>query len=135
MRRWGPFEPIALVLALAACTSRPAHDPQLAVRAPTAAAVKPTFADEPKFAEVVARSMPAVVLLLNTQRDGSVRYGAGLLLEHSLVLTSQHVVADAKTLGAMLYEPRRTSYTPMDGGLSRYLFENQSAVIEAHAVA
>jgi hypothetical protein len=95
----------------------------------------PTAADEQQFADLVARSMPAVVLLLNTQNDGTVKYGAGLLIERGLVLTSHHVVADAKTLGAMLYEPRRTSYTPMDGGLSRYLFENQSAVVRAEKIA
>jgi hypothetical protein len=93
------------------------------------------FAEEPKFAELVARSMPSVVLVLNTQTDGTVKYGAGLLIERGLVLTSQHVVADAKTLAAMLYEPRRTSYTPMDGGLSRYLFENHSAIVKAELVA
>jgi hypothetical protein len=93
------------------------------------------MAEEPKFAELVARSMPAVVLLLNTQADGAVKYGAGLLVGNGLVLTSQHVVADAKSLGAMLYEPRRTSYTPMDGGLSRYLFENQPDVVHAQMVA
>jgi trypsin-like peptidase len=136
MRCPSSLQPIAFALALAACTARPAHDPARAVRAPAAAATtKPAPTDEPKFADIVARSMPAVVLVLNTQRDGNVMYGAGMLLEHGMVLTSQHVVADAKTLGVMLYEPSRTSYTPMDGGLSRYLFENQSAVVEAHAVA
>jgi hypothetical protein len=79
--------------------------------------------------------MPSVVLLLNTQADGAVRYGAGLLIERGLVLTSQHVVADAKSLGAMLYEPQRTSYTPMDGGLSRYLFENHAAIVKAQVVS
>src|SRR5579859_1843333 len=128
MRCQGSLQSIALVFALAACTVRPALEPPRAVRStPATVAAKPTSADEPKFAEIVARSMPAVVLLLSTLHDGTVRYGAGLLLDHGLVLTSQHVVADAKTLGAMLYEPRRTSYTPMDGGLSRYLFENQSS--------
>ena len=129
------MSPVTVALALVwhrplACDAgRPT--PHLATRAAAVLPGKASVLDEPKFAEVVARSMPAVVLLLNTQADGSVKYGAGLLLEHGLVLTSQHVVADVKTLGAMLYEARRTSYTPMDGGLSRYLFENQAAVLHA----
>ena len=52
-----------------------------------------------------------------------------------LVLTSEHVVADAKSLGAMLYRAGRNGYTPMDGGLSRYLFENQADVVAARLVA
>ncbi len=124
-----------LCAGLAACSGHAATTPSRLASAPAQAPARPTLADEPKFAELVARSMPSVVLLLNTQSDGSVKYGAGLLIERGLVLTSQHVVADAKTLGAMLYEPRRTSYTPMDGGLSRYLFENHSAIVKAELVA
>src|SRR5438874_596150 len=139
MTRTGSFARLAVVVVagLAACTTRARSVAPRLASAPVAApaARPPQWADEPKFAELVARSMPAVVLLLNTQADGSVKYGAGLLIERGLVLTSQHVVADAKSLGAMLYEPRRTSYTPMDGGLSRYLFENQSDVVHAHMVA
>jgi hypothetical protein len=123
-----------LVAGLSACSGRVATGPSRLASAPAPAASKPSLADEPKFAELVARSMPSVVLLLNTQSDGAVKYGAGLLIERGLVLTSQHVVADAKTLGAMLYDARRTSYTPMDGGLSRYLFENHTAIVKATMV-
>jgi hypothetical protein len=133
-----PFGALARLLfavlpALSACTARVAPTPTLAARVGPPANVR--AADEPRFSELVARSMPSVVLLLNTRPDGSVKYGAGLLVEPGLVLTSYHVVADAKTLGAMLYEPHRTSYTPMDGGLSRYLFENHRGVIQARHVA
>src|SRR5262249_11328262 len=37
--------------------------------------------------------------------------------------------------GAMLYRPGRSTYTPMDGGLSRFLFENQADVVAAREVA
>src|SRR5260370_3190523 len=128
MRCPSSLQPIALAIALAACTARPAHDPARAVRAPVAAATtKPTPTEEPKFADIVARSMPAVVLLLNTQRDGNVMYGAGMLLEHGMVLTSQHVIPDAQSLGVIPYHPRRTSYTPMAGGRTRDPFANQTA--------
>src|SRR6185295_14807798 len=130
-----PFPWMALVAGLFACSGRVATGPSRLASAPAPATSRQTLADEPKFAELVARSMPSVVLLLNTQSDGAVKYGAGLLIERGLVLTSQHVVADAKTLGAMLYDSRRTSYTPMDGGLSRYLFENQGAIQRAQLVA
>jgi hypothetical protein len=92
-------------------------------------------AQEVDLATVVERTLPAVVLVLNTQPDGQTVYGAGLLIEPSLVLTSQHVVSGAMTLGAMLYRPGRTSYTLMDGGLSRFLFENQADVTTAHEIA
>jgi hypothetical protein len=51
------------------------------------------------------------------------------LVGRGLVLTSEHVVASASKLGAMLYKAGRTSYTPMDGGLARFLFENQSDIL------
>lgn len=73
--------------------------------------------------------MPSVVLLLNTHADGTVTYGAGFLVGRGLVLTSEHVVANATKLGAMLYKAGRTSYTPMDGGLARFLFENQKDIL------
>jgi Trypsin-like peptidase domain len=86
-------------------------------------------------AEVVARSLPALVLLLNTHADGSVGYGSGLIVDHAgTVLTSLHVVENGK-LGAMLYRKDRVSYTPMDGGLGRYMFENQKEVLTATLVA
>jgi len=89
-----------------------------------------TRAAEPAMVEVVERALPAVVLLLNTRADGSTSYGAGLILgKDGRVLTNHHVIEGAKSLGAMLYKPGRVSYTPMDGGLSRYIFENQKDIV------
>src|SRR5262245_20798330 len=69
----------------------------------------------PEFGE---RSLPAVVLLLNHRPDGKTVYGAGLVIDgEGRVLTNFHVVEGAVSLGAMLYDPRRTSYTAFDGGL------------------
>jgi trypsin-like peptidase len=85
---------------------------------------------EPAMVEVVERALPAVVLLLNYKPDGTTTYGAGLIIgKDGRVLTNHHVIAGAKSLGAMLYKPGRTSYTPMDGGLSRYIFENQRDIV------
>jgi hypothetical protein len=81
------------------------------------------------------RSLPGVVLLLATKADGTVVYGSGFFVgEGSTVLTNDHVIAGAKTLSAMLYRPGRVSYTPMDGGLSRYLFENQRDLVPVHVI-
>jgi S1-C subfamily serine protease len=78
------------------------------------------------------RVLPAVVLLLNHRPDGKTLYGAGLVLDgEGRVLTSLHVVDGAASLGAMTYDPRRTSYTALDGGLTRYLDENQRAIVPA----
>ena len=130
------FVLVGLGFALAACaapvTVSKAPAPQGAA-SPTAAAARFTPQDV-ELPVIVERSMPAVVLLLNTQADGSTVYGAGLLIEPGLVLTSQHVVAGATKLGAMLYRAGRTSYTPMDGGLSRFLFENHGDIIDAEEV-
>ncbi|MEP7122715.1 MAG: trypsin-like peptidase domain-containing protein [Byssovorax sp.] len=85
---------------------------------------------EPAMVEVATRALPAVVLLLNYKPDGTTTYGAGLIVgKDGRVLTNHHVIAGARSLGAMLYKAGRVSYTPMDGGLSRYLFENQHDVV------
>jgi S1-C subfamily serine protease len=34
----------------------------------------------------------------------------------------------------MMYDPRRTSYTAFDGGLTRYIDENEAAIVPAHLV-
>jgi S1-C subfamily serine protease len=95
-----------------------------------AAAALVTPAAEPATVEVATRALPAVVLLLNTRADGTTTYGAGLILgKDGRVLTNHHVIEGAKSLGAMLYKPGRVSYTPMDGGLSRYIFENQKDIV------
>jgi hypothetical protein len=78
--------------------------------------------------------MPSVVLLLSTHADDSVTYGAGFLVGPGLVLTSEHVVASGRKLGAMLYKSGRATYTPMDGGLSRFLFENQADIVGIHEI-
>lgn len=84
--------------------------------------------------EQLRTAMPAVVLLLNRRPNGDVGYGSGLLLpESGKVLTSLHVV-NGGTLHAMLYREGRVSYTPMDGGLSRYVFENAKELVAARLV-
>jgi len=72
------------------------------------------------------------VLLVRQLPDNKTGYGAGLLLnEQGTVLTNLHVAANATALGALLYDPERTSYTRLDGGLLRYLFENEDDVVPA----
>jgi hypothetical protein len=85
--------------------------------------------------QVVTAALPSVVLLFNSRNDGKTIFGAGLLLgPNGLVLTNLHVVGDTKGIGAILYRPDLVSYTPMDGGLDRFLFENQRHVITAQLV-
>ncbi|MBS1153152.1 MAG: peptidase, partial [Myxococcaceae bacterium] len=85
--------------------------------------------------QVVTQTLPSVVLIFNTRPDGKTGFGAGLLLgPGGLVLTNLHVVGDSKGLGAILYRPDLVSYTPMDGGLDRFLFENQRHVVRAQIV-
>jgi hypothetical protein len=84
---------------------------------------------------LLKRALPGVVLLLNHRSDGKLGFGSGVLLDESgLTLTNLHVVANAASLGAMLHDSSRVSYTPMDGGLARYYFENQKDEVPAHLV-
>jgi hypothetical protein len=85
--------------------------------------------------EVVRNALPAVVLLVNSRDGGMTSWGSGLVVsDEGHVVTNMHVVGDAVSLRAMLYSPERTSYTPMDGGLGRYLFENEAALVPAALV-
>ncbi|HNH46460.1 MAG TPA: trypsin-like peptidase domain-containing protein, partial [Myxococcota bacterium] len=70
-------------------------------------------------------SLPAVVLLVVDRPEGQ-GYGSGSLLDdEGRVLTNLHVVQGATSLRALLWEPDRPSWSAMDGGLSRFLFENE----------
>lgn len=111
---------IVALLAVAACAGEPVIEPPAtpsgdAPRAENGAAKK----------DVVAAALPGVVLIVNELPNGAIAYGAGIVLDgDGRVLTNLHVVAHARTLGAMFYDPTRHGYRPQDGGLQRYLFEN-----------
>jgi hypothetical protein len=93
-----------------------------------------TPGDRP-LSEVVSEALPSVVLIVSSKGDGKTIYGAGLILgPGSLVLTNLHVLGDEKSIGVLLYKPQRLSYTPMDGGLDRFLFENQKDIVSAEMV-
>lgn len=114
-----------MTLLVAACVAAPGA---------RARASTPPEAASPAPADVLERALPAVVLLLAERPEGT-SYGAGLIVSHDgLVLTNLHVVAGARGVSAMLYDPHRLSYTPMDGGLTRYLFENQRDLVAARLV-
>src|SRR4051812_20156458 len=73
--------------------------------------------------QLVELALPSVVLLVGKTRDGKLAFGSGLLVAaDGLVLTNLHVVADRADLSAMFYAPGRATYSPLDGGLKRFVF-------------
>jgi len=76
--------------------------------------------------QLVHDALPSVVLVVNEREDGTTTWGSGLVVDdQGRVLTNLHVVDGAASLRAMTWREGRASYTPMDGGLTRYLFENE----------
>src|SRR5215218_5966596 len=124
----------ASILALFAITGCSASPPPPCPCAPVQASA-PLPASQRAAVDILKKSLPGVVLILNQPSDGKLGFGSGVLLDdHGLVLTNVHVVANASSLGAMLHDAARVSYTPMDGGLARYFFENHKDVLPAHLV-
>jgi S1-C subfamily serine protease len=77
-------------------------------------------------------SASSVVLIVADLDNGATRYGAGVVTDASgSVITSWHLLPGARSLWAMLYRRGRPSYTPMEGGLGRFLTENRAALLEA----
>jgi hypothetical protein len=109
---------MAAVLAAAACQRKSAPP------SADAAAVRSTE-------EVLGAVLPGVVLLVNRHDDGQIGFGAGIVLDDDgEVLTNLHV-AGGGSLGALTYDPKRVSYIPQDGGLGRYLYENDDKIVHA----
>ncbi len=81
--------------------------------------------------QLVAAALPSVVLLVGERSDGRTSFGSGIVVgRDGRVLTCLHLVRGMKHLRGMLYEPGLVTYTPMDGGLDRFLFENRSRLID-----
>jgi S1-C subfamily serine protease len=80
-------------------------------------------------------SPASVVLVVADLEGGGTRYGAGVVLDdRGSVITNWHVLKNVRSLRAMLYQRGRPSYTPMDGGLARFLAENQASFVDADVV-
>ncbi len=76
-----------------------------------------------------------VVIVLAHRADGQTGFGSGVLLAgNGDIITNRHVTDGATSLGVLFYDPKRPSYAAEDGGLSRYIFENESAVRPAKLV-
>ncbi len=110
--------PVLVLTALAlACGSAPA--PKVERRLP------------PSDGDIVKAAMPAIVLVVNTRDDRKTTWGAGFFDADGHVLTAHHVVEDKGRVSVMLFSEGRSSYSPMDGGIMRFLFENGRELLPA----
>ena len=100
--------------------------------APAPAPVAPAAPDA---VEMLASAQPGVVLLVADLDGGGRRFGAGLLVRQpGLVLTNAHVVRGATRVRALLFDPARRSWSPIDGGIDRTLFEEEDALLDVELV-
>lgn len=140
-RRFSSAASLLLLVAATAlgCEIRSAPPPA-APQAPAAPLSGGDGAVARSTADIVAAALPAVVLLIHEHpaRPGvpaTTTFGAGFLTRDGLVVTSLHVIGGEGKVSAMLHKPGRQSYTPMDGGLMRFLFENQADLVPVTRVA
>ena len=85
----------------------------------------------PSTHQLITRALPAGVLGVGDRPDGKVAFGSGIVVgSNGAVLTCLHLVRGLTNLRGMLYAPELVSYTPMDGGLDRFLFENRARLTE-----
>ncbi len=118
---------IASLLSLGCTPSAPPSGASLPGPTPQTKRAAP---DDTAIATMVRRALPSVALVLADKENGKIGYGAGLIVgKDGRILTNHHVIEGAKKLGVMLYSTKRLSYTPMDGGLDRYIFENAKDIL------
>jgi hypothetical protein len=112
----------ALFLAAGACSRKPAGPPAEALA--------------PSIDALLSRALPSVPLIIRYDADGTVGFGSGLIVsDDGLILTNLHVIAAGQRLGVMLYDDARPTYTVLEGGLTRFLFEQQDHILPAAEVA
>ena len=79
--------------------------------------------------------LDGVVLVTTELENGKRGYGAGILRDdRGTIVTNLHVVSGAESIAVMFRDPRRPTYSPLDGGLDRLLFENDKALMPARVV-
>jgi hypothetical protein len=124
-------------VALSACAGAPsalddANGPGSRWAGSTPSPLTPSEAEgDRRDVELVRRVMPSIVLVVNSRADGKTTYGAGFFSAPGKVLTALHVVEDKGTIALMLYRAGRPTYSPMDGGIMRFLFENSRDLVPA----
>ena len=86
----------------------------------------------PPLEEILSNSLRSVVLVAEKRVDGSVGYGAGLLIGEGKVLTNYHVARAESELFVLLYDSERETYTGLDGGFRRTIAEYGDEALAAH---
>ncbi len=81
------------------------------------------------------RGLFGTVLLVTTLDKGLASYGSGVVLnKEGLILTNLHVLDGARAVYALPYDPDKPSYTAVDGGLDRLVFERQKDLVAVSVI-
>lgn len=80
--------------------------------------------------------MRAVLLVTTRAGEGELRYGAGVALgDADTVVTNLHVVGTDDRVWLLPYDPERTTWSPLEGGVGRLVFAEERRLVEAEVVA
>lgn len=106
------------------CASRPEPAPSAGTERPAGSSIT----------ALIQEALPSIVLVVTTLDGDKLRFGAGFFDAAGRVITAQHVVASARAVSVLPFKRGRPSYSPMDGGLRRFLFENTPELVPARVM-
>ncbi len=121
-------------LLIAGCALQRGPGPEAAATA--AETARPPRAPATGWAELVEGAMPSVVLLLTDCQGEERCYGAGIVArQQGTVITNYHLVREASRIQVLPYAPDRISYSPLEGGVTRMVFQHEDDLLPAELLA
>lgn len=120
------------VMAFAACSTAPNPRPEPAQGSDPSRDMARSATGS--VSALIDEALPSIVLVVTKLDGDKLRFGAGFFDAAGRVVTAQHVVAEGRSVSVLPFKKGRASYSPMDGGIGRFLFENTPELVPARVM-